>query len=399
MRKNWISLIGCLAVAAGQTVLIAQDDDTAPAAAVEEAPVAESTPVPEAPAAKEVAPAPTFQQAAPERFPSQAPARATTPAQETVQASAVGFRRVSPTGGFANAQRTTVRIVRAGRIVQTRRVGQGGVAQISEVAPGPYTVLASGGEGFAAFGVYLGDASHSVSSRVGLVPSGDARLVRSLIQAHLKSGEAAASDAVAKSMTPSSSDPNSDFEIQADGSVQGQIVRAAADAEDAQPIAGLFVAFVRDGQVASEARSDANGEFTASGLDAGIYSLAVAGPGGFAAFSTEVVQPEAHVQARVKRFQFVALAGGGGSTVIPAAPADAALFNQAAGNNSDSNPAATAMGGGQGAGGLGGGGAGGGAGAGGGFGGGGLLAAAAAAAAGFGLGQLDDDKAVTPKKP
>ncbi len=38
----------------------------------------------------------------------------------------LAFLKVVETGGFANAERTSVRIVQSGRIVQTQRVGEGG---------------------------------------------------------------------------------------------------------------------------------------------------------------------------------------------------------------------------------------------------------------------------------
>jgi uncharacterized membrane protein YgcG len=381
MRKNWISLAGYLALAAGQASVFAQDDETAKAVLADPTPAVAA----QAAAAQAVAdPAPGLQ-----------------PIPEVVDSSAIGFRRVTATGGFANAERTTVRVVQGGRIVQTRRVGQGGVAQISDVSPGAYTVLANGSEGFSAFGAYLGDAAHISSAQVGLVPTRDGMLVRNLIRSHIQSGGGAGGAVeAAKQVAADSAAANTDFELQADGSVQGQIVRATPAGQPVQPIANLYVAFVRDGQLVSESHSDANGEFTATGLGAGIYSLAVAGPGGFAAFSTGVVVPESHVQARVRRFEFVALAAGGGSSVVPASPNDLPLFNTPPNSPSSNNPAQTAMGSGGGFG-SGGGGSGGGGSGGGGFGGGGLLGALAGVGAGIAAAAIldDDKKPATPAMP
>ncbi len=377
VRKNWISFVGTLALAAGHTGLFAQDDETV-------APASE-------PAQVAPVPVPT----PPEKL-----ASGLQPLPEIAESSAIGFRRVTSTGGFANAQRTTVRVVRNGRIVQSRRVGEGGVAQISEVAPGAYTVLANGSEGFAAFGSYLGDIAHTVTPRVGLVPQGDSLLVHSLIRTHLRSGTGGNLPAGAHDPVSSdSSFANSDFELQADGTTKGQIIRATPHSQDNQPIADMYVAFVRNGQVVAESRSDSNGEFTASGLSEGIYSLAVAGEGGFAVFSAGVMQPDAHVQVRTRRFEFVAVRQGSSvAAVVPADPADAALFNQPPTSPSNEGPSEAGMGGGFGGGGAGGGGAGGG---GGGFGGGGLLGALAGVGAGIGAAAAFDDNnnPATPAAP
>ncbi len=73
-----------------------------------------------------------------------------------VGSTALAFFKVAESGELADAERTSVRVVQGVRIVQTRRVELGGVAQIADVAPGVYTVIASGPEGIAASGISLG---------------------------------------------------------------------------------------------------------------------------------------------------------------------------------------------------------------------------------------------------
>lgn len=369
MKNNWISLVGCLALAAGQTGLYAQDDETPPAT------VAEPTPATQAPLGLD---------------------SNLDPVADTLDSSALGFRRVTQSGGFADAERTTVRVVQAGRIVQTRRVGEGGVAQISDVAAGAYSVFANGNEGFAAYGIYLGDNAHISGSRVGLVPQRDSQTVRRFIQNHLQTpaaGGPSAADRNEATITDASAE-NTDFELQADGSVSAQIVRAAPGRQRVQPIANLHVAFVRDGQIVAEAVTDTNGEFTASGMNPGIYSLAVAGTQGFAAYSAAIVQPEGRAQARVRQFHFVALLAKTVTIIVPVPPGDFPQFTQPVGP-SDSAPPAGAMG----TGGFGGGGAGAGGGAGGGFGGGGLLGALAGVGAGIGAAAAFNDDGNGPVSP
>ena len=379
MRTNWVSLAGFLALAVGQTGYRAYGED---AAAVEPTPAStEAAPTPLGVTANKLETAPTGA------------------VSQIAESDALGFWAVGSDGQPVNAAQTTVRVVRSGRIVQTRRVGQGGIAQISQLSSGPYSIMASGPEGFAAYGIYLGDPAGTAVSRVGLVPQRDAQLVRSLIRSHLAAGSVAESTPATQEITRLSAEENANFEIQADGTVKGQMIKAAADGQRIEPIANLFVAFVRDGQVAGEATSDANGEFTVTGLSAGIHSLAIAGPSGFAALSTEVIQAEPLAQGKVKQFQFVAFQSGGGSTIVPATPDDARLLNQNAAQGPDENaplgpPGLAAPGGGSMGGGAGGG-------AGGGIGGGGGLLGAALGAAGGALAGalIADDNNNPPPTP
>ena len=400
MLKNWLTIVGCLALATGQASVYAQDDETVPAVAPEptadaaatpadaatgsESPTPASeaaTPAAETPAAAPVAEAPAAAPTPlPETLPTAKPsvARSLQPMADVNQSSAIGFRKVSSTGGFANPERTSVRIVQSGRIVQTHRVGIGGVVQVSEVSPGAYSIFASGNEGFAAFGTYLGDTAYGASNRVGLVPQRDAQIVRRLIEANLRTGTGTPTT---KKVSRNSSTENSDFELQADGSVKGQIIRATPTNQDAYPITDMFVAFVRDNQVVAEARSDAQGEFSLTGLSPGIYSLAAAGPEGFVCFSSAVIQPEPRVQARVRRLEFVALLGSSSSaTIVPVPASDFRLLQQYQTPGTNSTTSAPGVGGN----GLGGGGGAGGGGAGG-FGGAGLIGALAGAGIGAAL--------------
>ncbi|RLS40401.1 MAG: hypothetical protein DWH81_07175, partial [Planctomycetota bacterium] len=127
MRKNWVSLAGLLALAVGQSGYRTYGDDAAPA---------DPTPV----NSSEVAPTPLGVTAnKPEAVP-------TAPVSQIAESDALGFWTVGSDGQATNALQTTVRVVRSGRIVQTRKVGQGGVAQISQLSPGPYSIMASGSE-------------------------------------------------------------------------------------------------------------------------------------------------------------------------------------------------------------------------------------------------------------
>lgn len=331
---------------------------------------------------------------------SGSPIRRTNP---VAGSSGLAFSQVVGSGGFADAQRTSVRIVQAGRVVQTQRVGEGGVAQISDLVPGVYTVIASGPDGIAAYGISWGAVSRSVPHRVGLIPAGDATLVRHLIRTHLQQGVARPAEPTAHDDSGVSGD-DVNFEIDADGQVKGIAIQPAATGQAGIPLANLYVAFIRDGQVVAQTQTDAQGNFTVTGVAPGLYSLAVAGAGGFAAYSVMVTRPDTLSQARIHRLQFVALLDeGAGGTVLTAAAGDVGHFLQAPGALGSLSPAEAAGSGRGGGGGFGGGSGSTGGGGGGLSGGGGLLGALAGAGLGAGIGAaLAKDKPqgpATPAKP
>lgn len=422
MKKLWISLLGLACVASNGGLLRAQDDelpapgqpaveasaaaeggaaveanaveadaveadvDTAKAALAEQAPLPEPAPTPEAPAAS---------------VPAANVHAANRTETEELDHTGLPFRKIVGGTNFDDASRTTVRIVRDRRIVKTNRVGPGGVVQFSHVSPGLYTVLANGPEGFAVFGAYLGDQSAIDYDSVGLIPNRDFRVIQELIQSHLTGGGSnpTPSDAASEEIASY----NGDFELAADGSVSGQILRPEANNSAPTPLANMFVGFVQNGSIVSEATTDANGQFTATGLQSGIYALVVSGTSGFAAFTTGVVAPESHVQARVRRLEMVSfLKAGGGLGVGTASSKDFPTFARTTGSSSqgDTSTATTTAATPGAGGGFGGGGAGGG-GAGGGFGGGGLLGAVAGGAIGAGVAAAldDDDKKASPAAP
>lgn len=310
--------------------------------------------------------------------------------------SALAFSKVVGTGGLADAERTTVRIVQGGRIVQTQRVGVGGVAQIADVVPGVYSVIASGPEGIAAYGISWGPVPRNAPHRVGLIPFGDLTLVRSLVRTHLQQGFARSAEPTPIDETEYVLDDHVNFEADQDGQVQGIALLPTATGQAGIPLANLFVAFIRGGQVVAQTQTDARGNFTVTGVAPGLYSLAVAGAGGFAAYSVMVIQPEQQSRARVQRLQFVAhLADGAGGTVLAAAAGDVGHFLQAPGTPGGVAAAESPASGG-GGGGFGGG-SGSAGGSGGGLGGGGLLGALAGAGIGAGIGAaLAQEK---PQKP
>ena len=73
------------------------------------------------------------------------------------------------------------------------------------------------------------------------------------------------------------------------GEVEGRIASFAGDNASVEGLADLKIFFVRDGKIAKETQTSADGTFTVEGLSEGIYSFVATGETGFAAYGVQVV--------------------------------------------------------------------------------------------------------------
>jgi|GEM_PF-5941371 len=71
-----------------------------------------------------------------------------------------------------------------------------------------------------------------------------------------------------------------------DGSVSGRLSVLTPNGLSAAP--GMSVTFLRDGRIAAQARSGADGTYQVTGLSPGTYSMVARGPAGFATMSVVV---------------------------------------------------------------------------------------------------------------
>lgn len=82
------------------------------------------------------------------------------------------------------------------------------------------------------------------------------------------------------------------------GEVRGRISTINDETEQLEPAAGLQIRFIQDGQTRGQADTLPNGEFIASGLKPGVYTLVASGARGFVAYSLNLlpaVAPPAEV--------------------------------------------------------------------------------------------------------
>ena len=177
MRANWLSLLGCLVLVAGQTALWAEEGENAAEAPAADGALAAPGDEPLVAPAKEIEPGPggakdpVAQENATEKKPDdKAPPETTEPeSTEPVappknltplsapESVAFRFERPTTSGGFTAAtSKTKVVATAKGRAVKTFQIGEAGVAQISNLVSGAYVIEASGAEGYAITGAYLG---------------------------------------------------------------------------------------------------------------------------------------------------------------------------------------------------------------------------------------------------
>jgi len=210
--------------------------------------------------------------------------------------------------------------------------------------------------------------------------------------------------AIAQEPTP---DPKArGLELNADGTLTGQVTNIDPATLKLVPLHDVTVSFVQNRQIVAQARTDRNGNFTVRGLSPwNVYSVIVQSPEAFAAFSTyirpfgagptEAEKPVANKDRKVNQLTFASdvrlvqqdLMGVGGGSPIQAVPlGDFQAVNGQGGPAPDQFTDAGMIGGapgggmGGGGGGMGGGGMGGGGGIGGALGAVGLALGAAALA-------------------
>lgn len=212
-------------------------------------------------------------------------------------------------GALVPATQAAVTFARDGQAVVRSEEMEGSTVQTDGLAQGGYSVFVRSNEGFAAFATWIGLPSESDGATgsvisVGMVPTSDMPTVRRLIRERIPSSES--TPTVAPEFFTSAPSPTSSrslthgggFELSADGTLRGRVVRASQDDGKSTPLEASRVYFVRGNQVVGEAVSDAEGLFTIRGLASGVYSLVVTKRSSFVAISVSVAPTSTTVAAQ-----------------------------------------------------------------------------------------------------
>lgn len=329
---------------------------------------------------------------------------------------------------------TGVLVIRDGRIVARGETDIGGVAQIRNLRPGPYSVIALGPDGMAAFGMEVeppvsGVAVPAYRFDTLMVPAADMAVAQQALAGMMRPPAAAGAVPGYRPTPPLPPIPASlkrqsgDVIVPAPlaGPVDADAGEGAAaikgeqvvirdgermvtqlvslDPKTGQPIpmGSTRVLFLRGGRLLGTIETNAEGYCGATGVDDGPYSMVGVGPNGFIALGVQVEtvagSATADVDSPTTSVTYVSALQDGIPTVnlrAPGASPDALPFAPGLGGPGPFGPGGFGGGGpfpGGGGGPFGGGGAGGGVGGGGGFGGGGgLLGALLGAGLGAALG-------------
>lgn len=330
-------------------------------------------------------------------------------------------RLIALGGGDAPAAGYTVKVLSKGEVKGVAKTDEEGRFKISGVTPGVGGILAYSADGLLLFGVRFsapeGDLvaeEAELDMDAAVVMNADVAVARQLILQALNdagSGElrftddASAEDdsfpfGTGEKSTSLSAQP---VKLEADGSLKGTINVLDERTGRNREVMDLTLNFLRDGQLVHAAEVNNNGDFSATGLIPGLYSVVGTGRDGVFALGLEVLGSTQEV-AKPGDAVPVVLPASSGFSASPVSlqnlsPNDISELTDNTINPNDNGapvanaaPPAPAPAGGMGAGGggVGGGAGGGGGGIGGGGGLGALIAAGIAGAVGFAVGQNDD---------
>ncbi len=234
------------------------------------------------------------------------------------------------TGLVSPAREMTIALLQNGEIVTEVHPGIDGVFEAEGVAPGIYSLVGHGDEGYIAYGLEVlpsefnagadgrdddGNqpvAFQEVEDELQIdslaVPPTDGPSVLNLANEHIPdelvaAADEIAADGVAVPPPPANADDRADpagsaraanlnqhaIRLAADGSLTGRVRSLSPQTGQPVRIRRLNVFLVRNNEIVAQAPVTPLGVFTFPDLDEGLYSFVAAGTEGFAAFSIRTV--------------------------------------------------------------------------------------------------------------
>jgi hypothetical protein len=182
--------------------------------------------------------------------------------------------------------------VQNGEIVEETTTLEDGTFSVDGLSEGAYSFVATGENGFAAYGVRVTAGGEEVSTNVmeAAAVSPQLEVVKSILKDRLPSE-------VANEILEDAAKANHENVVGANrvhlnnGSLTGHVLPIIGDVAI---VAGTQVHIFRDDEQVAEVIADQTGSFMVPDMEPGVYSFVAAGPSGFAAVSFEAVaQPEA----------------------------------------------------------------------------------------------------------
>ena len=177
-----------------------------------------------------------------------------------------------------------------GEVVSETATLSDGSFVAQSVPEGAYSFIATGKNGFAAYGVrVVSDATgklDNVMQAAAVSPNMDS--VKQIIKDKLPSE---VTDEILSTVVSDERVVGANRVILKEGQLQDSVVALLGE-ENTQ---GTYVHIIQDNKQVAEVQADASGSFMVSDLEPGVYDFVAAGPSGFAAVSFEAVQDEATV--------------------------------------------------------------------------------------------------------
>ena len=192
----------------------------------------------------------------------------------------------SKANGLSDLQ---VFLISDGEVKHETKSDSDGLFSLIGVDEGVYSFVATGENGFAAYGVRV--VENGVDSSVNLIEAAAVSPNTSVVK-QLMDGElpAQVASAVLENATVSETASNtvgSNKVTLSDGTLVGHVIPMLGDVSAAN---GTSVYIIKNNQQVAEAQTDASGSFSVDDLEPGVYDFVAAGPTGFAAVSFEAVQ-------------------------------------------------------------------------------------------------------------
>jgi hypothetical protein len=271
-------------------------------------------------------------------------------------------------GELRGVTKSGVLLVQNGKIVGRAETGVGGVAQIRGLRPGAYSVIAIGPNGMAAFGMDVlppagGVAVPAYRFDALMVPAADMAVAQTMLAPVAGPTPAVGPNPPAKAIpvpteppspplpaTPASlkrrkAERQAEVVVSApiDGApdaagggaaapgkgepvvvrngdrMVGQLVTVDPRTEQASPMGGSRLLFLRGGRLLGTIETNSDGYFGVTGLEDGVYSMVGIGPSGFIAIGVQVNTiagpATAAIGGRSLAATYVSLLQGGNPTV------------------------------------------------------------------------------------
>ncbi len=191
----------------------------------------------------------------------------------------------SKANGLSDLQ---VFLIRDGKVQHEATTDADGLFSLDAVKSGVYSFVATGENGFAAYGVRVventGDDSLNLIEAAAVSPQ--TAVVKQLLGGKLPSKVATAVLDNATVSEVASNVVGSNKVTIKDGTLVGHVIPMLGEVSAAK---GTSVYIIKDNQQIAEAVTDASGSFSVSDIEPGVYDFVAAGPTGFAAVSFEAV--------------------------------------------------------------------------------------------------------------